>query len=246
MKLLGTLLVGLAIAREARADAKEEAQVHVDTAKTLHAEGKLAEALAELKEAYVLDPRPELLFAIGQIHVGLGQCAEAIVYYERFLGTRPEPDTRAVTEEAIRTCKEQPDSFVKPEPPPPPPPDPTPAPRPPPPPPPRPPWYSDWIADGLIVGGVASGVAAGLFYRSARADRDRADEVSSFQQYADLIDESKGKRTTAIVLGVAGVGLVAGGVIKWMLRESTIRKEQARYGLAPARGGGLVTRTWRF
>src|SRR5690349_6271689 len=83
----------------ASADPKADAQVHIDNASKLHDEGKLAEALQELKDAYVLDPRPELLFAIGQIHVNLGQCSDAITYYERFLGTKPDRDAAAVTRE---------------------------------------------------------------------------------------------------------------------------------------------------
>jgi tetratricopeptide (TPR) repeat protein len=234
------------LAGRAAADAKADAQVHVDKAKTLHAGGKLTEALAELKEAYVLDPRAELLFAIGQIHVNLGQCTEAITYYERFLGTKPEPDAAAVTSEAIKACKEKPDAFVRPEPKPEPKPVPQPVPGPPPPPQ-LPPWYSDWIADALIGAGVISGVVGTALYFSARGDRSRADDVTSFQQYSDLIDSAQDKRYTAIVLGIAGAGLVAGGVVKWLLRERAYRRMHREWAIAPnAEGGGILTWTRAF
>lgn len=245
MKQVVTLLCALAIAREAAADAKSEAKVHVDRAQTLHGEGKLPEALAELKEAYVLDPRPELLFAIGQIHVGLGQCTEAITYYERYLGTKPETEAASVTHEAIKACKEKPDAFVKPEPKPEPPkPEPTPEPKPPPPQ--MPAWYSDVVADALIGGGVICGVVAVLSYGSARSDRSAADDVTSFQRYSDLIDDANGKRNVAIVFGVAGAGLVAGGVVKWMLRERAYHKRSNEWAIAPAPSGGVLSFARRF
>src|SRR5439155_21886635 len=59
----------------------------------------------ELKTAYLLDPRPEILYAIGQAHSRLGQCEEAKVFYERFLATRPEADIATATRDAMAACK---------------------------------------------------------------------------------------------------------------------------------------------
>jgi tetratricopeptide (TPR) repeat protein len=243
MKLAVTFLVALATVRDAHADAKAEAQARVDKAKTLHGEGKLAEALAELKEAYVLDPRPELLFAIGQIHVGLGQCAEAITYYERFLSEKPEPQSASVTEEAIQACKERPDAFK-----PVPKPEPKPV-RPPPkrePPPERPRLLGDQVSNGLILGGTVSLVAASTLYYLARRDRGNADDVTSFEQYADLIDSAKDKRNLAVVFAVVGPVLIGSGVLKLVLRERAYRREYDRWAVTPSPGGGVVSFTRGF
>jgi tetratricopeptide (TPR) repeat protein len=238
MKRAVVVLFAMVCSRDASADAKADAQVHIDRAKTLHGEGKLADALAALKEAYVLDPRPELLFAIGQIHVGLGQCPDAITFYERYLSTRPSAESASVTNEAIKACKEKPDAFVKPEP----------KPEPEPPPAPLPPpmetkvWYRDVLGDALVGAGVVSGVVGIVFYTSARSDRSKADDVTSFQQYSDLIDDAKGNRTKAIIFGVVGAGLVAGGVVRLVMQK---RKTDG-IALVPASGGGLVTWTGGF
>jgi tetratricopeptide (TPR) repeat protein len=107
MRLLpvALVLVGLGFAITAFADAKSDAQKHIDKATKLFTDGKAAQALDELKTAYTLDPRPEILYAIGQAHSRLGQCDEARTYYERFLATRPAADIADATREAIAACK---------------------------------------------------------------------------------------------------------------------------------------------
>ncbi|MEO7094086.1 MAG: tetratricopeptide repeat protein [Polyangiales bacterium] len=113
-------------------DPKAEAKAHIERASALHEEGKHVEALAELKTAYALDPQPQLLFAMGQSHVQLGECTQAISYYQRFLAAKPSAAQARVTNEAIEACKTNPPPAVnrpptEPEPPPPPPTSPTPS-----------------------------------------------------------------------------------------------------------------------
>jgi tetratricopeptide (TPR) repeat protein len=88
----------------ARGDAKGEAQMHVDRASKLYDAKRYREALDELNTAYTLDPQPLVLYAIGQIHVALGQCDQAVMFYNRFLATGPGPDVAAATREAITAC----------------------------------------------------------------------------------------------------------------------------------------------
>ncbi|MDQ3301573.1 MAG: tetratricopeptide repeat protein, partial [Myxococcota bacterium] len=131
MKHAIAALMFLAVASPAMAlaDAKADAKIHIDKATALHGEGKFAEALEELKNAYTLDPRPELLYAIGQVHVQLGNCPQAITYYERFLSTKPDAGPAGAAREAIQTCKTAPPESVVTSPPDPEP-TPTPAPNP--------------------------------------------------------------------------------------------------------------------
>src|SRR6187401_3341409 len=116
MKHLFVIAVVIAAPVRARADAKAEAQQHIDKAMAHHQEGRFKEALAELMFAYSLDPRAELLYGIGQVHVKLGDCAQAITFYERFLTTRPEGGAATSAREAIDVCKTNPPTLPDPVP----------------------------------------------------------------------------------------------------------------------------------
>jgi len=86
-----TVVLVLALASRAFAgDPKAEAQAHVHASEKLFQAGKYQDALGELTTAYALDPQPGLLYAIAQVHVKLGECAEAITWYQRFLDTHPD------------------------------------------------------------------------------------------------------------------------------------------------------------
>jgi len=248
------VMVALALSaspQRASADPKAEAKQHVDRATELHEQGKFAQALDELKTAFSLDPKPELLYAMGQIHVSLGQCPQAITYYQRYLATKPAPNTANAAIEAIEACKTNP----------PPPAAGAPAPtdnaRPPangtssrqdnpgalapgpeaPVAPPRA-WYGDYAADAMVAGGVAAGLIGFFEYRSAVRSRDRADAAGNFQSYVDLIDRAHGQQTTAIVLGVAGAALVVAGGLHYVLTDRRARRTVA---IGPSTGGAVVT-----
>ena len=123
----------------AAAGPKPDARMHVDRATKAHRAGKFEEALTELRAAYAIEPKPELLFAIGQVYTKLGRCSEAGDAYRRFLATGANPKSAPVIRQAIDSCK--PRTATPPEPAPPPPTTPPPAatPQPPPEPPPGPP-----------------------------------------------------------------------------------------------------------
>lgn len=241
-------LIIVAAPQLASADPKAEAKQHVDRATELHEQGKFAQALDELKTAFSLDPKPELLYAMGQLHLSLGQCPQAITYYQRYLATKPAPSTANAAIEAIEVCKTNP---------PPVPPDArapagdnpsapsdNPASR-------SPPsevasgraWYGDHVADALVVGGVAAGLVGVFEYRSAVQARDRADTATDFQSYVDLVDRAHSQRATAIVLGAAGAALVAAGGLHYVLTD---RRARHAVSIGPSHGGGVVTWTGRF
>jgi hypothetical protein len=258
-----TLFVVLGLAARADAeDPKAEAKQHVAKATSLHREGMFAEALLELKTAYALDPQPQLLFAMGQLHVRLGQCPQAITFYERFLESKPARTQAQIAIEAIETCKTAPPPVEPPSKPasvtgpgvavdpvevsPPPPPENEPpiaavrAPRvvtvr---------PWYTNYVADALVVGGVVSGVAGIAMFSSARQDRTQADGVTQYEDYTDLLDGAKSKQTYAMVLGGASVALIAVGAVHFMLADRTVTDHGVQ--ITPSRGGGTVSWTRRF
>jgi tetratricopeptide (TPR) repeat protein len=90
------------------ADSTTEAKQHFELASAAHKAGKFRDALNELMLAYALDPKPELLYAIAQVHVKLGECPQAITFYERFLASNPKPEFAARANAAINICKTNP------------------------------------------------------------------------------------------------------------------------------------------
>lgn len=233
----------LAMPLAASADSRSEARDHIAKATELHKQNKFAEALAELQTAYALDPQPQLLFAMGQLHVALGQCQDAIPFYERFLATHPGDDAAGATREAIDACKKNPPPAVTE----PTPPEPTPQPQPQPQPVAHPssegrPWYGDTLADGLVIGGVVSGVVAIVMYRNATSARDDADHAATYDAYGTLIDRAKTDRTYAIIAGVASAALIAGGATHYVLT----RDRSVDVAVVPTHGGAALGIAGRF
>jgi outer membrane biosynthesis protein TonB len=261
MKHVRSLLLLLALVpSQALADAKAEAKIHIDKATAFHGDGKFKEALDELTLAYALDPRPELLYAIGQVHVQLGNCQDAIAFYERFLATKPAKGPTAAAKEAIQTCKSAapPDPKPDPEPvkqqpdPEPVKPDPEPMPQPPPknetPTTTGPsPWYKDVIGDVLVGGGIAASVLSIVFYQQMSAklddseDRNKAPDVDAYNK---LRDDAASKRNLALGFGVGGVVLIGAGVARYMLRDTGERS--SKVAVTPTSNGGLITVMGRF
>jgi len=104
-----------AVPSQALADPKVESKEHFERASAAHKDGRFNDALTELMIAYALDPRPELLYAIGQIHVKLGQCPQAITFYERFLASHPKPEHAVRATKAIEVCKTSPPPAENPQ-----------------------------------------------------------------------------------------------------------------------------------
>lgn len=108
MRRLALLLVLLAHGVAHADDPKEEAQRQFGLASAAHKDGRFHDALNALMVAYSFDPRPELLYAIAQVHVKLGQCPQAILYYQRFLASHPKPEHEVLAQKAIQICKTNP------------------------------------------------------------------------------------------------------------------------------------------
>jgi tetratricopeptide (TPR) repeat protein len=223
------------------AHAGDSADRHIAKATEAHQAGRFADALAELQTAYSLDPRPSLLYAIGQVDVKLDRCADAITYYDRYLATHPDASSTTETEEAIATCKAKlaaaasppatdspflPPSSTS-----------SPAPA-------RRPWYTDKLGDALVGSGVVVAVVGIVVYRSARSDLDSAETAPDLRHYQDLVDSAHSKRTWSIVLIGGGAALIGGGIFHYMRRDRGT--ETPGVGMVPTTGGGLVTWMGQF
>jgi hypothetical protein len=231
------LVLGLAAPR-AFANAKAEAKKKIELAGEHHAAGRFKEALEQLTVAYTLHPQPDLLYAIAQVHVKLGDCASAITFYERFLSTRPPSEPADAAREAIEVCKTAPPPAE---------PAPVPAalePAPIAPAPVAPPsdepraWYKDPLGLGLVGGGLACGVIGLITYRSATGDLDAADDAATYPEHDELVDKARGKRTLAAVFAIGGVALVGAGTIRFVMVR---KRESNAVAIVPTAHGGFVT-----
>ena len=263
----------LLVASQAYAVPRNTVKAHIDKATKAHKEGKFDVALDELKAAYGLDPKPDLLFAIAQVYVKLDKCTEAIEYYEKFLATVKDDGTKQVVAQAIDACKSKlgstepkPEPVVEPKPEPKP--EPIVEPKPEPivetkPEPPRngnaddpfaagrstgttyKPWYKDPLGDALVGGGVLVGVGALLFRNTAAGEADKAEKAATEDEYRDHRDKADSNEKLALVLGVSAGVLVTAGVVRYVTRDSG-KKQETRVGVAPTRDGGLITVLGRF
>jgi tetratricopeptide (TPR) repeat protein len=59
----------------------------------------------ELIVAYRIEPRPELLFALGQVEFNLGHFKDALDYYQRFAATNPASEQAALAQQAIGAAR---------------------------------------------------------------------------------------------------------------------------------------------
>jgi tetratricopeptide (TPR) repeat protein len=223
----------------AHADAGADAKAHVAKATQAHKEGRFDDARIELEAAYALAPRPELLYALGQVHAKLGRCGDAAAYFRRFAAAQSDPQVAGVIGDAIAACKPAapPPAAIQ-----------EPAPASPAPPATAPPdsaaWYRDKLGDGLVLAGITAVVVGLVEYRSAVSDLDAAETAPTVTRYLQLVGEAHDKRTTAVVLTGVGGLLIAGGIVHYALRD---RGAEARgVAIAPAPGGGLVTYQGRF
>jgi hypothetical protein len=222
-------LLGSAV-RVAHADLS--ADDHIAAAKEAHAHGDFAKARDELLAAYHLDPRPALLFGLGQVEFNLGNYQQAIDYYEQFKATNPSAEQIALAEQAIGAARielqrpNKPDSKQ--------------SPPPPPPPPPRLPPHREWdsmdtaiaVSGGAAIVGGAITVAVGLQLPN--------DTDSTFHTYAARVNDAYIARGVGIATGAAGVLLLGGALLRWRLHMvETVNVETTRGGVAVQVGGHL-------
>lgn len=218
----------------ARADNKADAQVHLGKAMEAHGKNDFELAVHELQTAYGLDPNPDLLYAIGQVYAKLERCPDAILYYERYLATKPPAQAMVDTRQAIKICEEK-------LPPPAPPPEDKPEP------PPvvvapavNGPWYKDPLGGVLVGTGVVATAVGFVLYGSARSDLDAAEEAPTLAAYDELVDRARSRRTYSVLLIGGGTLLIGAGVARYVMRNRDARETQ-RVGLVPVDRGGLVT-----
>jgi tetratricopeptide (TPR) repeat protein len=238
--LLVFALTALPLVAFAGPKEKEEAQKHIAKATEAHQAGKFDVALTELQTAYTLDPQPDLLYAIGQVHVKLNKCDDAVASYEKFLASNPPAEPAAAAKEAIQTCKASaPTTAAAPTS------EPATEPAAAPADPPKPEgkaFYTDTVGSVLVGTGTVSMIVGVVLYSTAVSKLDDAERAPTHEEHSNLVDEAKGRRNTALVFGV--IGAAAAGIGVW--HYTKFKREQQSVTVAPSTNGGMVTWQGRF
>lgn len=108
-----TLALFTAGATAARADDTSEApsgiaarvDTHLQRGIEFYTEKQYELAIVEFRAGYALDPRADFLFALAQAERLSGDCPTAVVYYQRFLETGPDPGQAEAARVNARRCE---------------------------------------------------------------------------------------------------------------------------------------------
>lgn len=218
------------VALVAPADADElTPDIHLARARDAHVRGDFSAARTELLAAYTLEPRPELLFALGQAELNLGNYAAAIDYYEQFIASNPGDDQVALAQQAIGAARMR---RVLP---------PAPPPREPVPEKPVVVHHRRWrIEDtGLVaLGGIAVVLGGSLVVHAGQLANDRSGTLSD---YDARLANAKTTRLTGVGIASGGVLLVTAALIRWRLRPDGPALTAV---LGPADGGLALVGAW--
>lgn len=191
--------------------------------RALYAKGEFAQARDELLAAYRLEPRPALLFALGQVELAIGHFAVAIDYYQRFIATEPAPEQARLAEQGIGAARAR--LAAKP----------ALAPRPPPAP--RPRW--DLTDTGLTVAGSVAMVAGGaLVFASYRLVADHGGRLSSYDARVSRAELYRTIGASGIAVGALTIG---GALLRWRLH---LVNTEVRPLVAPGTAGLSLERRW--
>jgi len=161
--------------------------------------GEAATARTELLALYEDTKQPELLFAIGQVELQLGNFEAAIIYYERFLATNPSEDQISLAQQAIGAARMR---ITQPKL--------TPVERVlPPPPPPR--FERTWGAANtvlVVLGGAAILGAGGLLYHAHQLGND---DGGTLAEYDDRLEHAQARRLAGFGIAAAAITPAVGG-----------------------------------
>jgi tetratricopeptide (TPR) repeat protein len=92
--------------------AVDRAKVHFKQGRALQAAGDFARAADEYKAAYELDPRPEMLFNIGQAFRLAGAKREALDYFKRYLDQQPDGSGAAEARQHVQALTKETEETV--------------------------------------------------------------------------------------------------------------------------------------
>ena len=246
-------------ATTARADEPSltpEAKAHLDLGLSLYEKKEYAAAITELEQGYALDPKPVFLYARAQAERLSGDCEHAIDHYQEFLNQVPEPEREAAARANLARCKDElslkaptpaPTATAAPAPAP----TPTPAPATVAPPakpfPPHetPPWYTDAWGDVMTGAGIVALGVGSYLYLASVSNQNKAEKSSespggdSYGAHGTRIDRAERQRTIGVITGGAGLALITGGILRYVLHSRAPEAPAVGVWTGP-RSGGLA------
>lgn len=209
-----TLALCLALVRAPEPEGADD-NPHFATAKAAWKEKRWDAAADAFEQAYVLDPRPEYVFAKAQARRFAGDCERAIADYREFIELAPPP---AAIEEArghIASCGGEAEPAPTPAPAPRVEPTPPPAVDPPPPAPQPRPWFRDPAGHALLWSGVAIAATGGGLLGEGLARRQRAEVADSEEEYRDARRGGETLYLVGIPLLSVGGALVIASIVRF-------------------------------
>ena len=248
--------------KQATSDLGKRVQLHLERGIEFYAERQFELAIIEFRAGFALDPRPDFLFALAQAERLSGDCSTAVVYYRRFLQTKPDINQSEAASVNMKRCvralesgpggkrlARPSDALSEAE---------RTSAAPPPLTPlansrptigrqndvPTKPWYRDVIGTSLLVSGVVGlGVGVGFFVAS---NSDENDALGANDQvvYERSIDSARSKRNVSIATASIGSALLVGAMIRYLTRDS--REKRTRLTATPHRDGGSIAVFGRF
>jgi tetratricopeptide (TPR) repeat protein len=198
------------------------------------------EAAEAFRQAYMADPKPEILYALAQAYRMSGKCERAREAYQSFLRTNPDARKAEAARVNMDRCEPKP---------PPQPPVTAPAPvaaAPAPTPKPQPverdatgssPWYTDPIGDVLTVGGLAGLTLAGVFHVIENGHESQMESAVTYGDYESSHSDANRARKITVVSGTAGGVLLVAGVVRYLTRSSDASSEVS--ASIDSHGGGI-------
>lgn len=234
---------------EADTDLARQVDEHLQRGIEFYAQKQYELALVEFRAGFALDPRPDFLFAMAQAERLSGDCPTAVVYYQRFLETHPDPNQAEAARVNLRRCNralesgpggrprestpaaldEAEQASAPPEPIQVPAAALTSGPR-------RDesPWYRDIAGGAMAGGGVAAlGVSIGFWVAKGSAEK-AASESTNYFDYVDANQRASRDRTVSLVALGVGAALAAGATYRYLTLEG--RGGRVRVAITP---GGL-------
>ncbi|HEY3807990.1 MAG TPA: tetratricopeptide repeat protein [Kofleriaceae bacterium] len=223
----------------------DKAKQLAERGRALHDAGDYSGAIEAFREAYVLAPRPGLLFNLAQAYRLSGDCDDAAFMYRRFLESNPTGEGRDIAEtnlRAVASCGHGGLVIATPVPPPP----------------------LSIAAQpvsstssshtnlrragaGLVLGGAAALVVAGVFAYDAHEASDTVSSAyASGATSANLSQLDANGRRDATVAQAAGIVGGAAAVTGAILYAIGMREESHHLAVVPDRHGGQVRLTWGF
>ena len=163
---------------------------------------ELDRAIDAYKAGSLRDDKAVFLYNLAQCHRQLGNFAESIWHYERFLArARPTGQLRATIERFVRDMKAElgrPSAIEYIE-----------------------PWYADGVGWTLASAGTLAAAAGGYLWLDAADLDDQANNEPRQTLRDALHDKATARRGLGAVIGISGISVLVAGVIKLGLRSTS-------------------------